>query len=135
MLNLRMTIASALLGLLAIPAAAAEPNNWGQWRGPNFNGSTAATGLPDQVSAESALWSTPIPGHSNGTPIVWDDKVFVTSQTKPAGKLTAFCLSRKDGKILWQNEVGLAAASKPTNDLATCSPVTDGKRVIFLFGS
>jgi outer membrane protein assembly factor BamB len=123
-------IGLVLFGMLVAPTQAED--NWSQWRGPNFNGSTSAKDLPEKLSKEDALWSTPIPGHSNGTPIVFGDRIFVTSY---APQISAYCLSKKDGKILWQKSVSDISANKGRNDSATPSPVTDGKTVIFLFGT
>jgi outer membrane protein assembly factor BamB len=129
--TLRAMIVPVLLGLILLPARGEE--NWPQWRGPNFNGSSAAKDLPDKLSKDDALWSTPIPGHSNGTPIVFGDQIFVTSYTP---RLICYSLSKKDGKILWEKEISdVSYIRQGKNDSATPSPVTDGKRVIFLFGT
>ena len=127
---LPINVAVILAFLLSSVARGEE--NWAQWRGPNFNGSTSAKDLPDQVAKADALWHTAIPGHSNGTPIVYGDRVFVTTYTP---KLFAYCLSKKDGRVLWQKEISDVSAKKERNDSATPSPVTDGNKVIFLFGS
>ena len=65
--------------VLATAAFAADGGNWPQWRGPNFNGSTKATGLPAAFTKADAKWSAPLPGKSGATPAVWGDKVFVSS--------------------------------------------------------
>ena len=117
----------------ALTFSANAETNWPQWRGPNFNGSSPATNLPDKVDQEHPLWSTPIPGHSNGTPIVYGDRIFVTAYQP---QLVCYCLSKKDGKILWQKEISdVSFIRQGKNDSATPSPVTDGQRVIFLFGT
>jgi outer membrane protein assembly factor BamB len=128
----RMIGLSLLLGIATLPLRAEE--NWAQWRGPHFNGSTEAKNLPDKIAKEDALWSTQMPGHSNGTPIVWGDRVFTTAQQKD-GKLVAIALSKADGKILWQKDISDVSANTGRNDSATPSPVTDGKKVIFLYGT
>jgi len=122
-----------LLSLLYSPSLRAE-ENWPQWRGPNFNGSTTAANLPDKIAKEDALWSAVMPGHSNGTPIVWGDRIFTTAQQMD-GKLIALCLSRKDGKIAWQKDVSDISMNNGRNDSATPSPVTAASRVIYLFGT
>jgi outer membrane protein assembly factor BamB len=122
------------LSMLLVAVAARAEDNWAQWRGPNFNGSTTAKNLPDTIAKEDALWSTAMPGHSNGTPIVWGDRIFTTAQ-QGDGKLVAVCLNKKDGQIAWQKDISDVSTNKGRNDSATPSPVTDGKTVIFLFGS
>jgi outer membrane protein assembly factor BamB len=133
--KLPVLIGMVLLGCVAVSPLLRAEENWAQWRGPNFNGSTEAKGLPEKIEKkEDALWSTEMPGHSNGTPIVWGDRIFATAQQKD-GKLVAVCLAKRDGKILWQRDISDVSTIKGRNDSATPSPVTDGKLVIFLFGT
>ena len=91
------------LGALAIAAlcCSASAENWPQWRGPNFNGSSDEKNLPSEWSKESALWSTPMPGPSAATPIIWGDRVFVSTADPDSGTMHALCLDRNTGKILW----------------------------------
>ncbi|NQT54382.1 hypothetical protein HQ576_20160, partial [bacterium] len=78
-----MRKSTALLSLAAVClllAAAAHGENWPQWRGPFHNGSTTETNLPAKFSTtDNVLWATPMPGESGATPIVWGDRVFVSS--------------------------------------------------------
>lgn len=120
--------------ILLASAALAGAENWPQWRGPHSNGSSAESGLPESCDPAAAKWVCPLPGPSHATPVVWDERVFVTS-TDPASKgLLGLCVSAKDGKILWQKRLG-DEIKAPDNNGATPSPVTDGKHVWFLFGS
>ena len=112
----------------------AQAGNWPQWRGPNNNGSAAETGLPDSCDPAKAKWMTPMPGASHATPIVWGERVFVTSTDPASNGLLGMCVSARDGKILWQKRLG-DNIKAPRNNGATPSPVTDGKLVCFLFGS
>jgi outer membrane protein assembly factor BamB len=97
--GLRFIVGISALTLVVGFARAEE--NWAQWRGPDFNGSTSAKNLPEKLSKDEQLWSTPMPGHSNGTPIIFGDHIFTTAQQKD-GKLLALCVSKADGKILWK---------------------------------
>ena len=47
---------------------AAHAENWPQWRGPAFNGTSPETGLPETWTKDSAKWATPLPGVSGATP-------------------------------------------------------------------
>ncbi len=130
-----MVLASVLAAMGAVAARADGGAEWAQWRGPHFNGSSEAKDLPANLVKEEALWSTAMPGHSNGSAVVSGDRVFVTASAKGTMKLSALCLSKKDGKILWQREIGDGYVQNRMNDYATPSPVTDGKKVIYLFGT
>src|SRR5687767_12359301 len=92
---------SAALSLFASAFCPAAPaDHWPQWRGPHFNGAGDAKGLPDKIAKDQNLaWSTPMPGPSAGTPIVWGEKVFVSSLDNKTKKLLAMCVSRKDGEV------------------------------------
>src|SRR5688572_19861827 len=106
----RFAISALALALLAgagALSAAPASQDWPNWRGPNFNGSAEATGLPVKFSpTEGVRWSTELPGPSAGTPVIWGDRVFVSSANLEAQELLGLCLDRKDGKVLWTRKVG-----------------------------
>jgi outer membrane protein assembly factor BamB len=111
--------------------------NWPQWRGPLFNGSTTETGLPTTWSTtEGVAWVTPMPGPSAATPAVWGDRVFVSSVDAQSKGLVGICISVKDGKVLWQKQVGKdRPALVGGNNMACPSPIADGQRVFFYYGT
>jgi hypothetical protein len=75
-------LALPLLGLFSGRAAQAQ-ENWPQWRGPSDNRISKATNLPTTWSlTENVVWKAPLPSWSAGTPVIWGDKVFVTSPTE-----------------------------------------------------
>ncbi len=109
--------------------------NWPQWRGPELNGSTSETNLPSTWSkTENVLWSAPLPGHAHATPIVWDDSVFVNTPDADAN-LLLMCMDRHTGAVRWQKQVGLGNRVAGRNNMASPSPVTDGKTVWTMFGT
>ena len=60
-----MTRWIAVTGAVLVMASLARGENWPQWRGPHFNGSTTETGLPDDWSqTENIAWSAELPGPS-----------------------------------------------------------------------
>jgi len=53
---------------------------WARWRGPSGQGVVSGTGYPDSWSAtENVKWKVAVPGSGNSSPIVWDDRIFVTT--------------------------------------------------------
>jgi outer membrane protein assembly factor BamB len=108
--------------------------NWPQWRGPNFNGTVQAEGLPSDISKDHILWSTPMPGKAGATPVIWEDHVFVTSPDE-GGNLLLLALNRQDGSERWRREVGVGDMEKGRNNTAAPSPVTDGNVVVAQFGT
>src|SRR5262245_61230910 len=154
----RTAIVVLCLGLLLTAPAAAE--NWPQFRGPNAAGVTEAK-LPDTwTTTQNVLWRTEIPGRGWSSPIVWGDRIFLTSvvsegkmeeakkglyfggerTTPPADvhRWQVCCLDLKTGKILWQKT---AHEGKPEstahikNSYASETPVTDGERIYAYFGN
>jgi outer membrane protein assembly factor BamB len=125
----------ALLFCALIPLTKAVAENWPQWRGPFLNGSTTEKNLPEKwTTTENVLWSTAMPGPSHATPAVWNDVVFVTSPD-PEKNLLLLCLDRKTGKVRWQKQVGIGDKTIGRNNMASPSPVTDGKTVFAMFGT
>ena len=120
--------------LVAAAAAQLHAENWPQWRGPFFNGSTTEKGLPTVCDASTQVWVTDLPGHSSATPIVWGDRVFVSSTDPETKGIVAMCLAAADGKVLWRNRIG-DDLKAPSNDAATPSPCTDGRLAYFLYGT
>lgn len=127
-LLLRFLIAALALTL------AAQAADWPHWRGPAFNGSSPEKGLPVSWTPADVKWTTPLPGFSGATPAVSGDAIFVSSPDSNKN-LLLFCLDRKDGKIRWQKQIGTGDVSKGRGNMASPSPVTDGKAVYALFGT
>jgi outer membrane protein assembly factor BamB len=121
--------------LATLLASVAHAENWPQWRGPFFNGSTTEKGLPTEWDkTNNVAWVTPLPGYSAATPAIWGDYVFVSSPDADKN-LVLICLNRKDGKVRWQKVVGKGDHEKGRNNMASPSPVTDGKSVFVMFGT
>ena len=130
---MRTTPLSLAVLLLSVVSLRAE--NWPQWRGPLLNGSTTETNLKARFSKQQdLLWSAAMPGRSGATPVVWDDAIFVPSPDSQKN-LLLFCVDRSTGKVRWQRVVGVGDRVIGKNNMASCSAVTDGKRVYALFGT
>jgi outer membrane protein assembly factor BamB len=110
--------------------------DWPHWRGPEFNGSSPETSLPADFSpTNNVKWIADMPGPSAATPIVWRDHIFISSADTKAGTLVALAFDRAAGQLLWRHEVGPGFARDDRSNLASPSPVTDGKQVVFLYGN
>lgn len=133
-----LTLLIAGVGAVASARAADAPagHDWPQWRGPHFDGTGDAVHLPEKFSKdENLLWSVKLPGPSNGTPIISGDRIFTTA-IDTNRKMLALALDRATGKVVWQEEVGLGLIHpKGENDVVSPSPTTDGKTVVFMYGT
>ena len=158
-----IVLLTMMLLFLAGGALSGASENWPQWRGPHQNGIVDATGLPLKWSlTENIQWKTELPSWSAATPIIWGDRIFVTSPSRaepkpaqpsqestqqqgrsrrragrgPGGpELFLFCISKPDGKILWQRELDNKNQIHRKQNDASPSPVTDGKHVWIVTGT
>ena len=138
------------LCLVAAPAPAAAPppqgsegpvaEQWPGWRGPRGDGTSAETGIPDVWGPkENVRWKTPIPGIGHSSPIVWGDRVFVTTcieDDKDEGDRKLLCLDRADGRVVWDRVVVPKAKLEKKhrlNSYSSSTPATDGKHVYVAF--
>src|SRR6185295_130560 len=76
---------------------------WARWRGPSGQGIVAGTGYPDSWSAtENVKWKVAVPGSGNSSPIVWGDRIFVTTAYDGGRRLSVVALRRSDGMKVWE---------------------------------
>jgi outer membrane protein assembly factor BamB len=122
------------IAFLTLTTLAAHAENWPQWRGPLLNGTSPEKGLPTSWTKETVKWTAPMPGPSGASPIVWGDTVFVTSPDENKN-LTLIALNRKDGSVQWRKEIATGDITKGRANMASPSPVTDGRTVYVLFGT
>lgn len=138
--------------------------NWHQWRGPEANGYAAHAQPPLQWSQDQNLrWKAEVPGVGKSSPIVWGDRVFLTSAIdtgtivpgkdkpedqpeRPFGikfpntvyRFVVCCFDRSTGQLLWQQTAVEAVPHEGhhgDNSHASASATTDGQRVYVSFGS
>lgn len=128
-------VLSAVLPLLLLPPSLSA-ENWSQWRGPHFNGSTDETGLPATFSkSENIRWVAELPGSSAATPIIHGNHVFISTVDDRQKKLMALALDRRTGAVLWSHDVGIGIEQDNRSNFASPSPATDGEIVVFFYGN
>ena len=127
-----------------------SPRTWRQrigrpGAGPRGDSTSQQTGLPVTWSRETGVaWKTPLPEWGSSTPAIWDDAVFVTTQQDD--NLLVLKLDRRTGAIEWTQKVGQGTTPRTgpkrekqkfhqLHNLASPSPVTDGKLVVVHFGN
>lgn len=109
-----MRLLKTLAILLAVSVGVVHAQNWPHWRGPSASGVSAETGLPTRWSnTEGIAWKASIRGLGVSSPIVWGDRVFVTSQVGSAGS--------RQGPRLAQGADGAGAERSLGGALATAS--------------
>ena len=121
----RTALAAWWLGLSASVAAPAA--DWPQWRGPNRDGISKETGLPDKwaLNGENFLWRAPFGGRSS--PIVMGNRVYVQN---PAGRGPSLqervmALDADTGKVVWEYKFNIFQSDVPPHRLGWASPAAD----------
>lgn len=121
-----------------IPVEGEGAKYWSRWRGPSGQGLVSGSGYADAWSAaENVAWSVDLPGDGNSSPIIWDDRIFLTSANR-AGERSILALSRNDGKLLWQTAAPSSATAERVhqkNGRASSTVATDGERVYAFLGN
>ena len=125
-----------LVVLFFFVAGLIRAENWPGWRGPSGDGVSAGKGIPTKWSStENIAWKIAVPGEGHSSPIVWGDKVFLTSSLTEKNKRILLCIDRLSGQTVWQRDV---VQSPPEtihrlNSRASGTPATDGKQVYVTF--
>ena len=116
-------------------------SQWSTFRGPGGLGIAQFENTPDTwdgKTSQNILWKSPVPLNSHNSPVVWDDRIFMTGATKE--KQQIYCYDANTGKLLWQGDVSIPQS--PAHDdmdvmedtgYAACTAVTDGRRVCGIF--
>ncbi len=128
--TLAMVVASTL--------CMADQTNWPQWRGPAGDGVSASADVVTQWGPDTNVkWRVELPEAGNSSPVVWQDRIFVTQPISDGNLRSIVCLDRETGSEKWRQSVRYdeAESSHKTNPYCSASPATDGRRVIAWFGS
>ncbi|HVK07977.1 MAG TPA: PQQ-binding-like beta-propeller repeat protein [Gemmataceae bacterium] len=156
-------VAKAVAATAEARGTVAAPMDWPQFRGPNATGVADGQHPPttwDVKAGTNVQWKTPIPGLGHSCPVVWGDRVFLTtaiSSGDPDPKIRTgnygavdsvndvsrhtwqvLCLDRETGKVLWTRTAheGVPKIKRHLKgSQANCTPATDGTRVVVCFGS
>lgn len=123
--------------LVLLASSAARAENWPRFRGPTGQGVSTEKDVPIEWGAgKNVAWQTPIPGEGWSSPVVWGDRVFVTSATDGGATCHVICVDASSGKLLWDTPVMKQEPKRKEgmNSYATPTPATDGKRVYAVFG-
>ncbi|MEO1085267.1 MAG: PQQ-binding-like beta-propeller repeat protein [Acidobacteriota bacterium] len=153
--------AAVIAPTLFAPSLFAEAH-WPSFRGPSASGVSEGGQTPttwNVETGENVLWRTAIPGLGLSSPIVWGDKLFITTAVAKSGEADLrvgqygdiaaandngvqswkmYCLDRHSGEILWERTAkeGKPLTARHTKaSHASATPATDGTSVAAHFGS
>lgn len=149
------------LGMSVAQGVEAPHAQWPQFRGPDATGVVEESSLPLKWSAtENVRWKQPVPGRGWASPIVWGNRVFITTvDSEESGekqrrglylggerpeastaihRWKVLCLNLDDGGVLWErvaHEGPPPSSIHLKNTYASETPVTDGERLYVYFGN
>jgi outer membrane protein assembly factor BamB len=134
------------LALLVLPLAARDTDGtkpstgtWTQLRGPTGQGYIDDAKVPLEWSEEkNVLWKAELPGMGNSSPMIWGDRIFLTSASEGGADRFVICARASDGKILWQKTAASGLQVERThgwNGYASPSCAVDGSHVVAFFGT
>ena len=125
-----------LIFFLLIINTVSEAQNWPGWRGPNGDGTSMETNLPVRWdSITNVVWKVSVPGTGYSSPIVFNDKLFITTALPETHEKVLLCYDAKSGKLLWQQTVVKSPFERKhdNNSHASGTPATDGTRIYVSF--
>jgi outer membrane protein assembly factor BamB len=154
-------IASVFFAVAGTAATLRAQDNWPQFRGADSRGVSTSSNMADHWSTtENVAWKAEIKGRGWSSPIVWGEKIFLTTcintgeseepkkglyfggnRAKPPEsehQWKVLCLDLKSGNVLWEQLAHQGVPSNPIhlkNSYASETPVTDGQRVYAYFGN
>jgi outer membrane protein assembly factor BamB len=130
-------------------ATKADKTNWPSFRGQDSRGIAGGSGYPtewDAPAGKNIGWKIEIPGKGKSSPVIWEDKIFITGALESVCNL--YCIDKKSGKILWtgsasgipgepavlpktDSEAGLAVSTAATNGNVVCAVFANGNLACF----
>jgi outer membrane protein assembly factor BamB len=132
--QLRTACGCFLVVCILLLVSVVQWQEWTRFRGPNGQGISSAKAIPVKWTEKDYNWKVRLPGIGHSSPVIWEDKVFVTSGNQKDGRGMLLALGASDGRILWQKEYALTKyRMNRSNSYATATPAVDGDRVYVLW--
>ncbi len=117
----------AVLGLVIVGRA----DNWPRFRGPNGGGVALGQNIPVEFDAKrGVLWSTPMPGVGNSSPVIWEKQIYLLTATKDGKQRSLLALDGDAGKIVWRRDFPAVKVNvRGESSLASATAAVDGDGV------
>lgn len=141
-----------LAGLLVAFPARGDGHEWTQFRGPDF-GRSSETQLPSRWDRDSVIWRTPLVGRGASSPVIWGDRVYLTSYTgygieaedpgNPADlERHLMCIQLPSGALEWRKTFPAPSENNPfttwavaLHGFASSTPAIDKTGIYLFFGA
>ena len=135
---MRWTVAALWIAVGVCTSPQLQAENWPGWRGPRGDGTSPSQGVPQTWNGETGeniAWKVSVPGVGHSSPIVWGDRIFVTTYLEETHDRLLLAYDRAKGGELWRKVVTQSPPERlhQLNSLASGTPATDGKLVYVTF--
>ncbi len=118
------------LALAGLHSHASAQDEWTRFRGPNGTGVSHAKTIPTDLTAADINWKVELPGVGHSSPVIWGDRLFLTTTGDASGGLSVLCLSTADGKTLWKHDFPLTPFTHHKfNSFASATPTVTASAV------
>lgn len=126
---------SLMIFLLAVIAGAEDhESKWPRFRGERGNGYAESAKMPTTWSEDDFDWRIHLPGKGHASPVIWKDRIFITSVDDSLKEGSVFAVRKRDGKILWEKTKQITPYKMhDDNSHATPSPAVDENQVYVLW--
>jgi outer membrane protein assembly factor BamB len=129
---MRESILAVFMVIVAASTLWAE--NWDRFRGPNGAGQSDATGIPTTWSESNILWRQSLPGIGHGSPVVWDDRLFLMSADSATGAQILQAFDALSGAPLWERRYDAPTyGMHQFNSFASSTPAVDAQHVYIMW--
>ena len=125
-------IPACLAVVLALVAgsAACSAQEWTRFRGPNGTGISHARSIPTKITDADLNWKVALPGSGHSSPVLWGEKIFLTSTGDKAGGISVRCLNAANGDEVWHKDFTLTPfARHEFNSFASSTPAVDAEHL------
>jgi outer membrane protein assembly factor BamB len=123
-----------VLVLLVTPVVVSQ--EWSRFRGPNGSGVSPSADLPAKWKPGDYSWKQSLPGRGHSSPVLWGNRLCLTSGKEETGQRFVTCLESRTGKVLWQRAFAAEPHRKHNlNSYASATPVVDGQHLYVSWGT
>ncbi len=148
---LKQPVLTACFGLV-MAASIADCEEWTQFRGPDY-GRTSEARIAPFWSSDTVAWKTPLPGHGASSPVLFDNRIYVTAYTgygidkKAPGseddlQRHLLCIRPADGTVIWEKTIPTTSSKNPfttwavsLHGYASSTPAVDATGIYAFFGA
>ena len=125
-----LRLAACLLSVASISFS----QEWTRFRGQNGTGISESKGIPVKISAAHQQWKIELPGIGHSSPVLWGNKIFLTTTGDDRGGFSVLALDATSGRLLWKKDFPLTPFQRHKfNSFASSTPAVDAERVYVLF--